>query len=266
MSYMDETTKRLYHDAVARDIDREIPVEDKHRRACNLEFAHQRIEEGVEIASYLEREYPKARLTALDLGTGNGGVALGLRASAEHVLVAVDIAPNVTLSELERQTGLYVHQVIAEAARLPFRASQFDVVLCLETIEHVERAASAAEEIMRVLKSGGQTMITTPARLRFLFRRDPHYGVPFLLTLPDRAQRFLFERLLRRGTYDVAHIYTFAHSIARLFPRRARTETLTNAPWPPPPRRGTEWLQLIRHHVFKRLRQVLWDRIVIYKA
>lgn len=260
-----ETLRTRYLEAVARDIADEIPATDRHRYECNLRFAHQRIEEGREIASYLRREYGNRRLTILDAGAGNGGVALSLAAESNHCVVALDVVPNQTLADLRRSTGIAVRQVVATADQLPFRASAFDVVLCLDTIEHLPDARKAGEEMMQVIRSAGQIMITTPARVRFLFRRDPHFGIPGLLLLPDAWQRALFVKWLRRGGWDVEHIYWLARSIIALFPMRGRTETLINIPWPPPPRRRADWWQLLRHHVFKRLRQVLWDRIVIYK-
>src|SRR5688572_33287524 len=75
---------------------------------------------------------------------------------------------------------------------------------------------------MRVLEPGGLCVITTPARLRFLLRRDPHFGIPGLLLLPDRAQRWVatMTGIVPRDEYDVQHIYWYAGSIARLFPSR----------------------------------------------
>jgi len=114
-------------------------------------------------------------------------------------------------------------QVIATADRLPFRDVAFDVVLCLETIEHLPDARAAGREAMRVLRSGGQVMITTPARLRFLTRPDPHYQVRGLMLIPDRAQRrVIVDKLQLTKTYDVEHIFWTAGGIIRLFPKRGR--------------------------------------------
>src|SRR5256885_6716120 len=48
---------------------------------------------------------------------------------------------------------------IADAARLPFRSSRFDVVTCLETIEHLADARSAASEMARVTRPGGLLLV-----------------------------------------------------------------------------------------------------------
>jgi SAM-dependent methyltransferase len=45
---------------------------------------------------------------------------------------------------------------------LPFEAGGFDVVACLEGIEHVEAQAPLLREFHRVLKSGGVLVLSTP--------------------------------------------------------------------------------------------------------
>jgi 2-polyprenyl-3-methyl-5-hydroxy-6-metoxy-1,4-benzoquinol methylase len=257
--------RELYRDVASHDAARELATGGRRRYECNFRFAMQRLDEGVEVGTYLDKEYPAQRLTILDVGAGNGGVSLGLAATRDHFIVAIDVVPNQTLAELKRASGLHVRQVVASADQLPFRPGSFDVVLCLETVEHLPDVPAAASEIMQTLRARGQVMLTTPPRFRFLFRGDPHFDIRGLLLLPDALQRLVVERLLRRGSYDVTHTFWFAPSIIRLFAGRSRTETLINIPWPPPPRRGRQWWELFRHHFFKRLRHVLWDRIVIYR-
>ena len=148
----------------------------------------------------------------------------------------------------------------ASADRLPFRGGVFDVVLCLETIEHLHEARTAARECMRIPRSGGQVMITTPARLRFLTRPDPHYQVRGLLLLPDGVQRrVIVDKMKLTRTYDVEHIFWTAGGIIRLFPKRGRVETLVAIPPPGRPRNLPELL-------WRLFRRLLWDRIVIYKV
>ena len=56
--------------------------------------------------------------------------------------------------------------VLGVAERLPFRASAFDLVLILETLDHCQSPAATVEEILRVLKPGGtlcvEQYVTTP--------------------------------------------------------------------------------------------------------
>lgn len=65
-----------------------------------------------------------------------------------------------------RTYGFAVRYVCAEMERLPFAASSFDVVACLEAIEHVAPGAAAGHlaEAARVLRKGGVLVVSTPLR------------------------------------------------------------------------------------------------------
>jgi hypothetical protein len=73
-------------------------------------------------------------------------------------------------------------------------------------------------EIMRVLKPGGVCLLSTPPRLVFARRPDPHFQIPFLVALPDPLQR-LWVRWFKKAPYGVHHIYATTWGIARQFPR-----------------------------------------------
>lgn len=71
---------------------------------------------------------------------------------------------------------------------LPFPPGFFDYVACIEGIEHVENTRHVLREFARVLRSGGELLLTTPnilyilSRLRFLMAgrlgRFPHVVSP----------------------------------------------------------------------------------------
>lgn len=52
--------------------------------------------------------------------------------------------------------------VFADAANLPFADTSFDVVVCLEVVEHVPNPARVLQEIRRVLKPGGRAYVSMP--------------------------------------------------------------------------------------------------------
>ena len=52
----------------------------------------------------------------------------------------------------------------AAGERLPFASASFDLVLSHEVLEHVQDDRSSAEEILRVLKSGGRAVLFVPNR------------------------------------------------------------------------------------------------------
>lgn len=58
-------------------------------------------------------------------------------------------------------------------ARLPFPDASFDIVLCVEGVEHVQNRHATLAEFRRVLKPGGRLLLTTPnllsLRARFAY-------------------------------------------------------------------------------------------------
>jgi SAM-dependent methyltransferase len=105
----------------------------------------------------------------LDLGSQNGPYAAHFPRR-----VAVDLHP---------AAGIHLR---GDAHALPLLTSSFDVVLCTEVLEHLPEPQQAIDEMFRVLKPGGQLLLTT----RFLFpiHDAPHdyfrftkYGLRYLL-------------------------------------------------------------------------------------
>lgn len=251
-----ERLRELYESIAIAGLERTVARDARHYES-NVAFARQRFHEGIELAAAFHDKYNGRPLHILDLGAGTGGVSAALAADGKHRVVAVDIVANEDLRKL--RSAVRVDQAIATADALPFANESFDVVLCLETIEHLPDARAAAREMMRVLRSGGQVMITTPARLRFLWKPDPHYQVRGLAALPDAMQRkVVVEKLKLTDSYDVQHLFWTAGGMIRMFPNRGRVETLVAIPWPGRPRN-------IKEILWKVFRRLLWDRIVIYK-
>jgi len=216
-----------------------------------LQFELARLDEGRRVGEFFLAKGVRGRV--LDVGAGTGGICFGVASHDALTSVWLDLVPNRETRVIRERTGLDVVQVSASGESLPFASESFDAVVCVETIEHIHRPQLLGSEIMRVMKPGAPCMITTPPRLRYLFARDPHFGIPLLLMLPDALQRFVGSRLLpKREHYDVEHIFWHVDEIARCFPGEKRVETL----WNTSPH-GRAWF---------RWRFFLWDRIVIWKA
>jgi SAM-dependent methyltransferase len=137
---------------------------------------------------------PPARL--LDLGAGNGAIELAMSAGGYKAF------------SVEREWNdvarvLRVRRVIADVGALPFRRSAFDVVLCLELIEHLSQVSAAVPEIVRVARADAYVLLTTPARWRYFLRRDPHFGIPLLTLFPASIQR----RIAAARGFDQPHHY-----------------------------------------------------------
>lgn len=94
----------------------------------------------------------------LDLGSDNGVVSLLLRQRGGS-WASGDLTPE-TVSAIQSLVGHDVHLVQEE--RLPFKDSEFDVVVVADMIEHVAHEAVFAGELARVLKPHGRLLVNTP--------------------------------------------------------------------------------------------------------
>jgi SAM-dependent methyltransferase len=105
----------------------------------------------------------------VDAGCGEGYGAAAVRAVARDV-VALDYAPDVLGHVRARYPAL--HAVRADLQRLPVADGAAEVVVTMQTIEHLHDQAGFVAECARVLRPSGTLVVTTPNRLTFSPGRD----------------------------------------------------------------------------------------------
>lgn len=92
-------------------------------------------------------------------GTGYGMVTLGASGAAD--VTGVDIDPDA-VAEAGRRYGDPNAVLQGDLRDLPFPGDSFDVVVCWETIEHIEGGDQALDEIHRVLRQDGVLLVSSP--------------------------------------------------------------------------------------------------------
>jgi SAM-dependent methyltransferase len=98
----------------------------------------------------------------LDAGCGVGyGTALLARAGAADA-VGIDVADEALAAAAAASPELEFTQ--ADVHDLPFPDDRFDVVVCFEVIEHLERQDEAIAELARVLTPDGVLAMSSPNR------------------------------------------------------------------------------------------------------
>ena len=140
---------------------------------------------------YLDRVIPNWRdLRVLDLGCGGGFMAEAL---ARRGAAVVGVDPCVAAVEAAmrhaRTAGLAIDYRVASGEALPLDDAAFDVVVCVDVLEHVEHLGAVLAEIRRVLVPGGLLVFDTVNRTRL--------AAFVLVTIAERVLR-----LLPRGTHD----------------------------------------------------------------
>lgn len=99
----------------------------------------------------------------LDAGCGTGYGAAMLATAGAASVVGVDRAAGV-LEEARGRLGDEVELVEGDVEQLPLEAGSFGLVVCLETLEHVERPDAAIAELARVVATDGLVVVSSPNR------------------------------------------------------------------------------------------------------
>lgn len=113
----------------------------------------------------------KSGATVLDLPSGRGAMSVQLQRRG-FTVVAGDIDPSQFVV-----SSILCHSINMNEA-LPFSTSTFDLVVCVEGIEHTENPDLVIRELVRVTKPKGYILLSTPnimslkSRVRFLFHGD----------------------------------------------------------------------------------------------
>jgi len=83
-----------------------------------------------------------------------------------------DLFPNCVTVDIDKQRK---PDIVADVYNLPFANDEFEIILCLEVLEHLNNPTRAIFELKRVLKNGGKIILSTR----------------FIMTLHDTPNDFL---------------------------------------------------------------------------
>ncbi len=109
------------------------------------------------VARLLDRYVEGPRGRVLDVGCGAG--ATSVVAAGGGSLLGVDLGAEATTAA--RARGIEVARM--DATALGTREGAFDLVVALDVLEHLDRDADAARELLRTLQPGGSLLVTVPA-------------------------------------------------------------------------------------------------------
>jgi len=112
---------------------------------------------------YVERPGPLAGRAVVDVGCGGGLLAEAMARKGAHVVgldLADDLLSVAKLHALESGVSIDYRVETAEAHALE-HAGHYDVVTCMEMLEHVPDPASVVEALATLVKPGGHVFVST---------------------------------------------------------------------------------------------------------
>ena len=162
----------------------------------------------------------------LDVGCGDGGLALAMWQSGAGSVAGCDVDPRMIAqarAEAVRRK-ITIAYVLADAGHLPFRDRSFDIVSIVTVLAFVSEPLPVVQEIVRVLRPGGRVILgdlgkwslwAASRRVRGWLRTAPMWRGAHFRSAGELCA------LLRAGGFRIEHLagavyYPRCRSIARL--------------------------------------------------
>jgi ubiquinone/menaquinone biosynthesis C-methylase UbiE len=125
------------------------------------------------LREYILSLVPNKSQSILDVGCGSAWVAKTFQKSGKFIC-SLDVSTENPRKAMECYPSLDHVGVAADAYHLPFNDDSFDVILATEIIEHVHNPKSFVSELMRVVKTSGVVIISTPYKEKIVYELCIH--------------------------------------------------------------------------------------------
>lgn len=204
------------------DVDRENLISIKNdlvshlvRKARIGGYKKTRTEASSKFSSYTERLRVKADYfcgkSILEVGSGNSAALADCGASE---LVNVDPLMNTYLKFVNGFHKLFPDIVFIHsgAESLPFSDNRFQLVVCVNALDHFNDAQESVMEMARVLMIGGKLLLNVDTKDRNNVRLRKRVGHPYSFTQSKLQDLFegtgmelVYERTLEQGSSHTMH-------------------------------------------------------------
>ncbi|MGI8952806.1 MAG: class I SAM-dependent methyltransferase [Chitinophagaceae bacterium] len=148
--------------------------------------------------------------TVLDIACGEG-YGTNLIASNAKKVYGIDLEENVIAHAKQKYQDKKLEFLKGSIINIPLENNCIDVIICFETIEHVEQQNEAIKEFRRVLKEEGLLLISTPAKENY---QKLNFDNPFHLKelaleefINICAKHFLHSKLYHQKYMEASFFY-----------------------------------------------------------
>jgi SAM-dependent methyltransferase len=120
------------------------------------------------VREYIISKVSKSAGSILDVGCGRAWVAKHYLSKGINVY-SMDISETNPAKAVNLYPSKKHFAIAADSFRLPFVDGSFDCVIASEIIEHIVDPVKFINELFRVVKKGGQLIITTPYKEKIIY-------------------------------------------------------------------------------------------------
>ena len=142
---------------------------------------------------------PSGEIKILDIGCGTGREIDFFESLGE--VIGIDKSQDAL--DFCKQRGLGTKTIQMDARELTFENATFDLILCLDVLEHIAHPGMALSEAYRVLKPGGYAVFTVPAFMFLWSEHDKKMGHYRRYTIEE------FRQSLKKASFDIIKISYF---------------------------------------------------------
>lgn len=138
----------------------------------------------------------------LDVGTGNGLLAITLALNGFHILTGEpdnDMSKYAKQDWLKKAKKVNIDHLITfepfDAEKMPFNDGYFDAVFIMGSLHHIKNKKAAIKESLRVIKSDGLICILEPSQKMLQLIRKEVPTHPDIVDPRDFVEKSLVEQI-----------------------------------------------------------------------
>lgn len=136
--------------------------------------------------------------------------------------------------------------IVSDITEIPAKSSSFDAIMCIEVFEHIPKPIAAIKEFSRLLRPGGQLIITTP------FASLTHFAPYFFY---NGYSRYFFENILPEYGFDIKEIDLNGNYFEYLAQEIRRLDSVAER-YAPKSKKPSALDNLIKHLMLMRLEEL----------
>lgn len=166
----------------------------KHRGIYNRNSRHKKAERLIILLKLLLSSKKLKNSSVMEVGGSLGIISYKLSKYVKKV-ICTDIDKSALKFAKQNFTAPNLSFEVEDATNLSYKSNSLDIIICMQTYEHVPNQTKLISEIFRVLKKNGICYFTAVNKFSIF---EPHYNLPFLSWMPKWLSN-IYIKILRKG-------------------------------------------------------------------